>query len=124
PTPDARPALEVGRLPLDRGRQPEVVQDSRPQLRRRPSRRLDGLVDERDHRACPLDQLAVRLAPRSTEPSREPGELEAEAGQRLAEVVVELARDAGPLCLADRLDARRERAQLLAGRAELFLVPL
>ena len=42
----------------------------------------------------------------------EPGQVELEGGERLAQFVVDLPRDAGPLLLARRLDPGREGPQL------------
>ena len=118
---DASPVCSPERLdePLDRRDEPEVVERRRPQLDREPAhvlqRRDDELADATRPPPAPprpRDALLERL------------QAEQDRGQRLAGLVVELAREPLPLellCLDDATDASRltrcESSTAIAARA-------
>ena len=58
---------------------------------------------------------------RSVHSALEPREVELEPGQRLAQLVMDLARDTGALLLPHELQPRRQRAQLRAGAPRLLV---
>ena len=89
---DARLLGEAGKLALDRGDQTEVVERRRAQLAGEPKELLHGLVHERLEGGYLLAQrvggvLAQRL------------EAQEDRGQRLVDLVVEVAREAPALLL-------------------------
>jgi hypothetical protein len=107
---DLRAALHVARQPLDGCPQPQIVEDARPQLRGDAADATDGVLDQLDQRGHARRCLAmVRI-----DLLVEKGQVHAHAGERLPELVVDLARDAYALLLAHRFDVGGQRAQLLA----------
>ena len=83
----------------DRGHEPEIVEDCRSKIERQVTHSSDGLIDQ-------LDALAgvgpVLL------------QIEAEGGEHLSEVIMDLARDRAPLGLLRLDQPSRKRGQLLA----------
>src|SRR5919197_1216723 len=112
---DAGALLELFRVPLHGGDEAQVVQDRGPELTGDPAHVVDRLVHD-GAQGGDLRRLASRDV---AEPLGEASELELQAGQRLAELVVDLPRDAGPLLLPDGLQVRRERLEVVVGVLEL-----
>ena len=102
--------VELLGLPLDRGAQAERVEDAGAQLGRDPAHRwMISSVAARH-----LGELRASTPSRcSSDAARDPGDVQLERGQRLAELVVDLARDVRALVLARGLDALGQRAQLI-----------
>src|SRR4051812_38892559 len=107
---DAGARAEFLPLPLERCLESELIEHARPQLRRDAPHRRQSLIDSLDDRRAPCHHL-VTLG----QTPLHPRDVELESRQRLAELVVNLARDTGTLFLAHLLQARSERPQLLAG---------
>src|SRR5204863_8532286 len=116
---DAGAARRVLDQVLDRGLEAELVEHAGAQLARDAAHDLHRFVDASRDRQIDGAELPGRagalwgLLP-------EPRQVEFQRGERLAELVVNLARDAGPLFLADRLQPRRQRPQLLARLLQLL----
>src|SRR5690242_9541138 len=108
PAADSRPRLELARLPLERRGEADVVEERRPEVPRDRLYAVDGAVHQRCHA---LHLLDLRGSGR-LEPAAEPVEVDPERGERLAELVVDLARDPATLVLLDLEAPRRERPQL------------
>ena len=108
--PGAR--LELLRLPLDGRDEPEVVEHAGAKLGGDPPYLLDDLVGHLRHRRQLRQQRLLRELAR-LRATDDPGDVHLERGERLPELVVDLARNAGALVLAHRLDVRRELAELV-----------
>src|SRR6185503_9937396 len=87
------------------GDQPEIVEDAGPELRGDAADLREDLVGHGAERAHLVLERSADLA-------GEAGQLELERGDGLAQLIVDLSRDAGALLLARVLDARRQAAQL------------
>src|SRR6185436_393797 len=114
---DARAGLELDGLPLNGGDEAEIVEDTGPQLGRDAAHALDNGVDAPGCGAQPLGNRARGFGA----VGGESGKIELEAGERLAELVVDLARDARALLLPDVLQIDGERAQLLVRLSQALL---
>src|SRR5262245_47023640 len=89
-----------------------MIQCGRPQVRRNPLHRRDADLDQADQRLDAIDRLAIdALLP---ERSGGPRQFELDGRQRLAELVVQLAREVRSLFFARCLHARRQLTQLLS----------
>ena len=104
---DAGALLEFLRLPADRGDQAHVVEHLRAQAGGDLAHRLHRRVDQLAHRVGLLEERLLAQA------LGEPGHLHLQAGQHLAELVVDFARDVRALFLAHRDQVRGEAAQLV-----------
>src|SRR6185437_6658347 len=104
---------------LDGGLESEVAKDAGPQLARNAANDLHGLVDAggdglADHANLPGWAGALgRLR-------SDPCQVELQGGEGLAQLIVNLAGDPGPLLLANRLEPGSEGPQLGAGLFELL----
>ena len=90
-----------------------MIQRGRPQVGGDPLHRREADLDQTDQRLDAIDRLTVD--PLLPQRARRPRQLELDGGQCLAELIVQLAREAGPLLLAGRLDPRRQLTQLFLG---------
>jgi hypothetical protein len=119
-----RPALELFHLPLQGRRKAKVVQHAGPQLGGDPPHLLDRLVGQARHFFGLVDHGRQRVGFLPLEPGRHPGQVHLQARQTLAELVVDLARDAGAFLLAHAGQLEREEAQLFARPPQLGVGPL
>ena len=117
PALDAGARGELAGLPLDRGAQAQLVQDAGTQLGGDPLDPLGGAVDDRRHAV----ELARQLGGRCGDTLLEPEHVDLQGGERLPQLVVDLAGDAGALRLAGRLEPRGQPAQLRAVTVQLGL---
>src|SRR5258706_2095910 len=81
--------LKLVDLPFDRRGEPQIVQDARPELGRDAAHGPDGLIHQRQHRIGFLPERL--LIPGQL--FAHPRQVHLESGERLAELVVDLARD-------------------------------
>ncbi len=109
-TPQARPGSERHRLPPDRCRQTQMIQRGGAQIRGDSLHRRDPDLDKADERLQAIDDRRSEVLLLDLRAGA--AEFELDGGQRLAELVVQLARQRGALLLARRLHARREPAHL------------
>ena len=115
---DAGLLLERFGLPLDRRRQPEVVEQTGTQLRGDPAHAGDHLVEQRLHRHGATRQAragALQLA-------LERHQVELERRELVTQLVLDLARDRSPLVLARLLEMTGESAHLAERFFELHFV--
>ena len=89
---------------------PRLSRTLGPELRGDTAHGVERAVDALQRRSESLGRLGVPAA----DARSQPGEVDAEAGEGLAQLVVDLAGDALPLLLAHRLLLRRQGAELLA----------
>ena len=88
-----------------------MVQCRRPQVCGDPLYRCEADLDQADQRLDAIDRLAIdALLPQR---AGGPRQFELDGGQRLAKLVMQLAREIRPLFFARRLYARRQLTQLL-----------
>ena len=110
------PGLELPGLPFDRLHEAEVIENHGPELRRevphRPEQPVDRLQDGARRRTKSFG-LAGQSVP-------EPRNRHFQDRELLPELVVDLARDPGPLFLARRVDVAREVSKLLSRFLEFF----
>ena len=96
-----------------------MVKRRRPQRGRQPADRFGRQVDAADHRLEEVDHGRLELQRDQT--ANRSREIDLQGGQRLSELVVQLARDAGPLGLARRQEPGGECPQLLLGGAQAIV---
>ena len=118
PAADARPRLELRRFPLNRFLQAEMIEHRRPQIARNLADRLDAHLDQPDQRLQLVDELNARLRLAVAELIDQPHELELQARQHLAELVVQLSGDSRALFLARQLQSKREGCKPVAARVD------
>ena len=118
PAAHARVLLEAARLPFERG-DDALVEDRGPQVVHDARRCGDRRVDE------PVQLLELAHERRIVgDAALEPLQLELDAGQRAADVIVQLAGDGRTLALADARKVAGKLAQLFAraGQRDLGLL--
>nr|WP_308419599.1 hypothetical protein [Chitinimonas koreensis] len=113
---DAGAFAEVVGQPFDAGDHAQVVEDQGPQLGGQAAGGLHGIVEQRLH----AGQLALHRR-FGRQALSEPADVHLERGQRLAQLVVQLARDAALFLLAHGMGRRRHRLHLLLGVAQRLL---
>src|SRR5207247_3955035 len=105
---DAGPLARILEQVLAGGLEPQLAAHAGAQLARDPANDLQRLVDALRDRL--IDRAHwFRSAPTLGALGPAPGQVELQGGERLAQFVVNLTRDAGALLLADRLQPGRER---------------
>jgi hypothetical protein len=104
-----RPRLKLLRGPLHRGRETELVQNARPELCREPADHLNRVIRQFQDRLRSFHR--VMLMRRQLVHQRR--HVDRDAGQRLTEFIVNLTRHSRPFFLADILQPRRKRPQLI-----------
>ncbi len=90
-----------------------MVEDARPQLGGNAPDLVDGFVDEVGHRLDPFEQIRGGNPLGTRQSPADPRDVHLEARQDLAELVVDLARNAAPLFFAHALDPFGQRLELL-----------
>ena len=108
---------EVLHQPFARGGEAEVVQHQRAQVGRDAARGGDGGIEQLLHGG----ELVRERARRRLEVLAQPPHVDLQRRERLAQLVVQLARDAPLLLLAHRACREGEAADLLARGAQVLL---
>jgi hypothetical protein len=108
PARDPGALLELPDLPLEGGDQPEVVDERGSEVA---CDRLHALERRVDDAAHALHLFRHRRGP-AVEMLPQPREVELQRGERLTELVVDLARNPASLLFAHVLEAPQERSQL------------
>jgi hypothetical protein len=108
PAPYPGAGFKLRRFPLDGLLQSEVIEDCRPQVAGYLPDRLDADFNQTDERLQLVDQLnpGFRLAPAQF--VYEPHELQLEAGEYLAELIVQFPSDSCALLFARALESKRQ----------------
>src|SRR4029453_11748343 len=96
--------------------QAEMIQDCRAKLARNLADRLNAHFNQSDQRLQLVDQLNARLRLGVAQLIDQPHELELEARQHLAELVVKLSCDSRALLLSRKLQSKRERMKPVNAR--------
>ena len=96
-----------------------MIERRRPQRRGQLAHRFGRDVDVADHRLHAVDHL--RREPERQEIADRPGHVDFQAGQRLAELVVQFPRKTRALGLAGRMQAGGQPPQLAFGLAQTVL---
>jgi len=112
---DTGARLKLLPLPLERGRQTQVIQHARPKRRGDAAHGVRGLIDSLDDRRALRDCFVI-----ARKTVLHPRDVQLKSGQRLTELIVDFPRDPGALFLAHLLKARRQGAELLARGAYLL----
>ena len=112
------PDREIFRLPLQRRLQAQIVQQRRPQQHRNVAHRLDRLLGQQ------AGFLQTGFRGGGLRPQREKGarDRQAQRGQRLADLVVQLARKAGAFVFLDLEQPGRQMLKI-PPRLRDFLEP-
>ena len=109
---------EQRRLPADRRHQPEVIEHRRPQRRGQLAQRGDADVGQPGRGLQAIDDRAHRRRRRLAELGDRRAQLEPDAREQLAELVVQRPRELAALLLARAFGKRRELAQAAARLAQ------
>ena len=115
-TADTCSRLKFRRFPLHRFLQSKVIEHRRPQITRNLANRLDAYFNQSNQRLKLVDELYTWLGFAFAQLIDEPHELQLEARQHLAQLVVELTRDSRAFFLTSHLEAQRKRVQTLLRR--------
>ena len=91
-----------------------MIENARPQVGDDPAERVDGAVDPLAHALALGGEVGAGV-----EPAAQPVDVELERDQQRAELVVDVAGDAGALVLAHGLEVGRELAHGAEGAREL-----
>jgi len=118
---DASPRGKLVRLPFDRIGQAELIEDTRPELGDDAPYGDHYIVEPGEQAGAAPRQLRRGLP---TEATLHPRQIELEPRERLTQLVVQLASDACALFLADGLESRGERSQLLTRARDFFRRPV
>ena len=95
-----------------------MIEDRRSKLARDLTDRLNAHFDQSDQRLQLVDQLNARLRLGVAQLIDQPHELELEAREHLAELVVKLAGDSRALFLSRGLQSKRERMKRVTARGD------
>jgi len=121
-TRNPHPVLEVHGLPLDGRQKPQVVQDSRAQLRGDFADTLDGGGNDLFDRLDLIQQQRRGSGiPRCGESFLNPGHVHLESRERLPQLIMDLPGNSSSLIFPGRLDVRSKVPQPLMGASQLFL---
>ncbi len=114
---DARHLLELLALPFHGGGQPQVIEHAGPKVHVDPLDGLHGHIDQFLHGARPLQELLLLGGDLLVEQD----DPRVERRQELAQLVVQLPGNPGPLLLANGLEMQGEIAQAPSRELELLL---
>ena len=121
---NARAPPEHRGFPADRRHQPEVFQHRRAQRAGDALDGRDGQIDEPDRRLQPIDDRELGGGAERTESVDGARDLEPDAGQQLAHLVVQRAPQVAAFVFTGRLEMRGQIAQPMARQAQLLFLPL
>ena len=109
--------FELLALPLERGRETQIIESSWPQVGGDSSQRCDHFVHQLHGRFDFCAQLRLPLC----DLAPDQGQIHLDRRAGLAKLIVDFSRDGSAFFFADALKAGSEGAKLFERRLELFL---